>query len=64
MAEHHNEACSEVFDRVFNAAQGVIVDQIAGIPGHKKIPDVLIEDNLGRSARIGADHNNGERMLA
>ena len=38
-------------------------DQIAGVPGHEKISDVLVEDHFRRCARIRATENDGERML-
>ena len=50
-------------DRVFDASQGVFVNQIAGGPDHKKVPDVLVEYDFGSCAGVRAAENNGKRML-
>src|SRR5438046_10220084 len=50
-------------DRVFDASQGVFVNEIAGGPDHKKVPDVLVEDDFGSCAGVRAAENNGERVL-
>src|SRR5882672_5519286 len=50
-------------DRVFDASQGVFVNEIAGGPDHKKVPDVLVEYDFGSCAGIRAAENDGKRML-
>src|SRR5437588_4423444 len=50
-------------DRVFDASQGVFVNEIAGGPDHKKVPDVLVEDDFGSCAGVRAAENDGKRML-
>src|SRR4029077_18826122 len=63
VTEHNNQTRAEMFDPVFDAAQSVVVDQIAGVPDYENISDVLIKDDFGRRARIRASENDGERML-
>ena len=61
--EHHDESRAEMFDRVFNASEFVIADHFSRRADHKKITNVLIENNLGRRARIRTADNDGKRML-
>ena len=57
-------AHGQMIDRIFDAAETVIVDHVAGHSDHKQIAEALIEYDLGRNARIGAAKNDCERMLA
>jgi hypothetical protein len=41
----------------------MVVDQIAGRANDEKISQVLVEDQLGGSAGVGASDDDGERML-
>ena len=63
VTQNDNQACAQVRHRVLDAAQGMVVDQIASGANDEKITKVLVEDQLGRSAGIGACDNDGERML-
>ena len=63
MAQHDNEAGTEVFDRVFDAAQGVLIDQVASRADHKKVAEVLVENNFRRSAGVGTTQDDGKRVL-
>src|SRR5438270_4185449 len=63
MTEHHNQARTQGRNAVFDGAQRMVVNQVARRANDKKLTQVLVEDQLGRSARIGAGHNDGERVL-
>src|SRR5439155_18396156 len=63
MTQNHYQACAQVRDCVFDAAQPMVVDQIARGADHKKVPDVLVEDDFGSCAGVRAAENNGERVL-
>src|SRR6266404_1567535 len=52
-----------MLDRVFDAAQNLVIDQVASVPDYEEIADVLIENDFGRRARIGATEDDGKRML-
>ena len=52
-----------MLDRVLDAAEGVIIHQIARGADDEELPDALIEDDLRRGPRICASHNDGKRML-
>src|SRR5260370_29726973 len=63
MTQNYDQACARVRHRVFDAAQRVVVDQIASRANDEKVTQVLVEDQLGRSAGISASDNDGERVL-
>src|SRR5437016_14163450 len=63
MTQDHDQARAQVRDCVFDAAQCMVVDQIPSRANDEKVPEVLVEDQLGRSAGIGASENDGERVL-
>src|SRR3954449_13238357 len=52
-----------MFDRVFDAAEGVFIHEITGCANNEEIANVLIEDNFGSGARVGAGKYDGKRML-
>src|ERR1700693_1408148 len=52
-----------MIDRVLDAAQAMFINQITGGSDDKKVPDVLVEHDFRRCARIGAPEDDGERML-
>jgi len=41
VTEHNNQTRTEMFDRVFDTTEAVIIDQVAGVPNPRKIPDVF-----------------------
>src|SRR5438876_11138159 len=63
MTQDHDQARAQVRDCVFDAAQRMVVDQIPSRANDEKVTQVLVEDQLGRSAGIGASENDGERVL-
>lgn len=63
MTQNYDQACARVPHRVFDAAQRMVVDQIASRANDEKVTQVLVEDQLRRNARIGASDDDGERML-
>src|SRR6516164_411240 len=46
VAENNDQTHAEMFDRVFDAAQSVVIDEVAGVPNHEKVPYVLVEDDF------------------
>ena len=52
MTQNYNQARAQVRDPVFDGAQRIVVDQIARRANDEKVTQVLIEDQLGRSAGI------------
>src|SRR5438876_10728365 len=63
MTQDHDQARAQVRDCVFDAAQRMVVDQIASRANDEKVTQVLVEDQLRRNARIGASDDDGERVL-
>src|SRR5207247_3847398 len=63
MTQDHDQARAQVRDCVFDAAQRMVVDQIASRANDEKVTEVLVEDQLGRSAGIGAPDNDREWVL-
>ena len=63
VAENNDQTHAEMFDRVFDAAQSVVIDEVAGVPNHEKVPDVLVEDDFWRCAGVCATEDDGKRML-
>src|SRR5437867_4285600 len=63
MTQNYDQACARVCHRVFDAAQRMVVDQIASRANDEKVTQVLVEDQLRRTAGIGACDNDRERML-
>jgi hypothetical protein len=64
MAKDDDQPRPKVFDRVFDTAEPVLINQIARGPNHKQIANVLIEDNFRRRPRIGTPNDDRKRMLA
>src|SRR5882724_8333962 len=63
MTQDHDQARAQVCDCVLDAAQCMVVDQIASCANDEKVTQVLVEDQLGRGAGIGASENDSERVL-
>src|SRR4030081_1618735 len=51
VSKNNDEADAEILDRVFDTAESVVIDQIAGGADDKEVANVLIEDDLGRFPR-------------
>src|SRR5260370_26457175 len=49
--------------RIFEAANNIRVDDVAGHARAEHIADVLVENEFGRNARIDAADDGGERRL-
>ena len=64
MPEHDDEPRAKVLHRVFNAAQRVIIHEVARRAHNKQVADVLVEDDFRRRARIRAANDDGKRMLS
>jgi hypothetical protein len=52
MTQNYNQARAQVRHPVFDGAQRMVVDQIARRANDEKVTQVLVEDQLGRSAGI------------
>src|SRR6266404_1476884 len=63
VTEHNNQTRAKMLDPVLDAAQSMVIDQVAGVPNDKNIANGLIENNFGRRAGIGAAENDCKRML-
>src|SRR5260370_40198197 len=63
MTQNDDQACAQVRLSVLDGAQRMVVDQIASRANNEKVTQVLVEDQLGRSAGIGTSENDGERVL-
>src|SRR6266550_8531389 len=63
MPKNNDESCSKMVDCVLDAAQRIVIHQIAGRANDEEVPDVLIENDFGRGARISAADDDGKRML-
>ena len=50
--------------RIFNAAQGVIIYEVAGRADNEEVADVLVEDYLGGGPGISASQNDSKGMLS
>jgi hypothetical protein len=49
--------------RVLDAAQRIIIYEIAGCADDEEVPDALIENNFRRCARIGATDDDRKGVL-
>jgi hypothetical protein len=63
MAEDNYESGAEMLHRVLDAAQRIVIDQIAGDANDKQVSDALVEDDFGSGPRIRASYDDGERLL-
>jgi len=63
VAEDDDEPGAEMGDRVFDAAERVIIHEIPRGADDEKVADILIEDQLRRRARVGATDDDGKGML-
>lgn len=64
MTDDDDEADVEVFDGVFDGADDVVVEDVAGIADDEKITEALVEIELGGDAGVGAGEDDGDRGLA
>jgi hypothetical protein len=63
MPKNDDESSAQIRHRVLDAAQRIVIHEIAGGADHEEVTDVLIEDDFGRSPRISTTDDNGKRML-
>src|SRR5438034_6672564 len=63
VTDNNDETGAEMVHCVFDAAETVVIDQVACGADHEKVADVVIEDEFGRSARVGAAHYDGKGAL-
>jgi hypothetical protein len=63
MAQHKNQARSQLRDAVLDTSESRVIYDIARQPNDEQITDPLIEEDFRRHARIGAAYDDGERML-
>ena len=62
--EHHHQAGAERFGRELDAADLRGRDDVAGHADDEQVAEALIEDDLGRHARIRTAEDDGQRLLA
>ena len=58
-----NERRAEALDGKLDAADLRRGDDVARDPDDEEIAKALVEDDLGRDARVGAAEHDGERLL-
>ena len=63
MAEHDDEPRVELLGRELDAADLRRRDDVAGDADDEQVAEPLIEDDLGRHARVGAAEHDRERLL-
>ena len=49
---------------IFDGAEYMLVDDIAGVTDDEKVAEFLVEDDFGCHAAVGAAQYHGEGMLA
>jgi len=64
MSKHDQNSAAEVLYGVFNAPYTDCIGNISGRTHYEKLPEILIEDQLGRDTTIGTRQHYGEGMLA
>ena len=63
MAQHEDQRSSQHLHAVFEAAEAVGVDEVAGDADDEQVAGTLIEDIVRRDPRIGAADDAGDRVL-
>ena len=58
MPKNNDESCSKMVHRVLDAAERIVIYQIAGRANDEEISDVLIKDDFRRGPRISAANND------
>ena len=64
VAQHHDQAAAQVPGHILDAAQLVVVDDVACQPDDEQLPDACREDVLRDDPRIRAGDDNGIGRLA
>ena len=64
VAEHDDEARAEALRGELDAADLRRRDDVAGDADDEQVAEPLVEDDLGRHARVGAAEDDRERLLA
>ena len=63
VTDNNDETGAEMVHCVFDAAETVVIDQVARGADHEKVADVVIEDEFRRGARVGAGDDDGKGAL-
>lgn len=58
-----NQRDVEVLDGVFDAAENVVVENVAGVANDEQVTDALVEIHFRCDARIGTGEHDRERRL-
>jgi hypothetical protein len=64
MPEHNNQACSQMFDYIFDAAHRNRIHHLSGGANDKDIAQSHVKNEFGRDAGIRATQDHSERFLA
>src|SRR5215470_3348753 len=63
MAEHNNQACAQNIDRVLDASQSFIVEDVARNSNDEQIAEAFIKHDFGWHTRIGTTEDDRKRVL-
>src|SRR3954462_590213 len=63
MAQYQNQFCVQVFQCILNAAQAVVIGDVARHADNKQVTQSLIKDKFGGEPRIRAAEDHGKWML-
>src|SRR3954469_25351647 len=63
MPQYQNQFCVEVFHCIFDAAQPVVIGDVARYADNEQVTQSLIKDKFGSDPRVGATEDYGEWML-
>lgn len=63
VAENDDQVGVKVFDGVFDTADSLVGDDVAGDADDEEIADALIEEEFGGNPGIGTTEDDGERVL-
>jgi hypothetical protein len=61
--EHDDERDAQHGHRVLEAAEHGVGDDLAGVADHEEVAEALVEDDLGREARVAAAEQRGGGAL-
>lgn len=64
VAHHHQQLRTSHLVGKFKTAEDVFVDDVARHPGIEKVANALVQNDLGRGARVDARDHAGQRVLA
>ena len=63
VAEHQHKSHAQAFDRILDAAESEVLDEITRSPNDEESAEPLVEHEFRCHARIGAGDDDGERVL-